>query len=712
MTNAQAAVKNQVILRRRNTGVAFLIMDAPGKHNLLTGEVMSEFDHTLDVAAADSTIKAVVIISGKPDTFVSGADLHEIIKFTDETQSLDLSSRGQAIFNKMANFPKPIVAAINGACLGGGLELVLCCDKRIATSAEITQLGLPEVRLGLIPGLGGTQRLPRLIGVRSAVELILSAETVSAEKALELGILDDVVNPDELLGRSESLAFELAQSGNRCSAERREPDMSPERLKQFLAMAERSVRIKTKGKYPAQMRVLEVIRHGLAEGLREGLRLESKVFAELSVSEVARNLIFLFFTTQQARLGALAASRKSSLPRVKTVGIVGGGLMGTSIAHLAINHGFKVILKTVTAERAYLAAQRVNELIGHADDAATKRENFVCAEQYNQLGEADLILETASEDEPTKIAVLRQIEAAAHAGTIIATNTSSLSVSKLANTLEDASRLLGLHFFHPVEKMPLVELIGHSGSSREAAARAAGFICQLEKSPVTVKDSACFLINRLLFCYLSEAARLAMEQTPLNWVDAAAIDFGMPIGPLALLDEVGLDVANMVAQSLYNAFGERMRPPDILKQGVDLGLIGKKAGRGIYRWDEHGKLLGFDERLLELAVIITDSRPDPETSAKLAERMILPMVDEAARCIEEKIVRRGREVDLCTVLGIGFPPFRGGLLRYADSSGIEPVVKKLEQIYQMNSSQRTVSEYLRKLAQQGRGFHTRSLAED
>jgi 3-hydroxyacyl-CoA dehydrogenase / enoyl-CoA hydratase / 3-hydroxybutyryl-CoA epimerase len=715
-------VRPNVMIRKRSSGIALMILDAAGKVNMLSSGVMDEFENCIRQVAEDDSIKGVGIISGKPDTFLSGADLHEIMKFTDAQQGEALSRRGQHIFNGLADMDKATVVGIHGVCLGGGLELALCCTKRIATDSRITLIGLPEVKLGFVPGLGGTQRLPRLIGVRNSLEVILTGDPVTALRAHELGIIEKLTTPDNLLDQVEAEVLALVQNWQQkkgMSSETPREELAPEKIKSLFAMAERSVRIRTKGNYPAQTRVLEVMKVGLNEGMEAGLEQESKAFGELAVTDVSRNLVFLTFTSEFAKQSALSTAAKESTPPVHTIGIVGSGLMGATIAQLAALNGLNVLLAPVNKDRQAQAAEQVSEiqlrlqkLKAEGKPDAPQQGNIEVVSDDESFARADLLIEAGTEDVVVKKQIFQRLLKTIRPDAVIASNTSSLSISDFARDLPANTQILGLHFFHPVDKMPLVELISHPGTNRSAIAQATAFLAKLGKTPVTVKDSPCFLVNRLLTCYIIETANLMVEKTPVNWLEEAAIDFGMPMGPMALLDEVGLDIANMVNDSLFSAFGERMTPPPELAQALAAGIIGKKTGVGLYLWDESGKRLGFNPAMSEkLHFVFDDTKVDKELGQKLAMRMVLPMVDEAARCLDEKIVRRAREIDLALVMGLGFPPFRGGLLRFADAIGIPKVIEQLEEIYKRKSVKREVSPFLLKLAQDNRGFYTRSSDE-
>lgn len=706
------AEKQQIFVRKKSSGVALILLDVPGKVNLLTQEAMDQFEVALASLERDSDVKAIAIVSGKPDTFVTGADLHELIKLTEASQALAVATRGQQTLDKLSAVTKPTVAGINGVCLGGGLELALACDKRIATDEKITELGLPEVRLGFVPGLGGTQRLPRLIGVKAAVEMILTAKTITAHKALELGLIDQLVKADHLLDAVEAMALELSQTGKPAPSNKALEEMTPEKRKSFFAMSERVVRIRTKGHYPAQTRALEVIQKGLNEGLSVGLKAEAQAFAELSVTEVSRNLVFLFFTTEFIRLSALNTYQKTGASKLTTIGIVGGGMMGTALAQVAALSGLRVMLKTVHDDRQKQVVDKLKEVVDRSESEGRKGE-IVSASDFEALREADVIIEASAEDEQTKKAVLEKISQIAKKDCLIATNTSSLSVGKLADYVTDKKCFLGLHFFHPVEKMPLVELVPQNATSREAIGKASGFVCNLGKMPVSVKDSPSFLVNRLVSFYLGQAARLALQNHPLNWIEEACLDFGMPMPPFMLADEIGLDVTYYCARALENAFGPRMAPPLMLKQMIEVGLLGKKSGRGIYYYNESGKKLDFEPKLFSaLTCIVSDEKADQAHRTSLAESIILPMIDEAARCLDERVVRRPREIDLCAVLGMGFPPFRGGLLRYADSLSMPSLIEKLERIYWDMKLDVQVSAHLKKLDKEGRAFYTRGAGDE
>ncbi|MBX9687691.1 MAG: enoyl-CoA hydratase/isomerase family protein, partial [Candidatus Obscuribacterales bacterium] len=617
---------------------------------------------------------------------------------------------------------------------------------RIASNNKNTILALPETRLGLIPGLGGTQRLPRLIGLKAALDLILSANSIDAAKALELGLLDELVDADDLIAAGERKALSLidSQSWKDLIAQNETAlssvetvkaglfcrnDMSIEKAEKLLSISERAVKLRTKGHYPAQNEAINAIRVGLKEGMSTGLKYEADAFAKLAAGEVAANLISLYFNTDLAKNASLALVKKFPESPLKCLGIIGAGTMGTSLAELAAACGISVILRTddakisIVKEQIHQLAQRGAKSSKHdsekehQDALAKILERIKIVSALDELKEADLIIECVLEDQEIKSEILQKLSELVKDDCVVATNTSSLSISNLSKSLSKAENFLGLHFFHPVDRMPLVEIIPHALTSKNSLARATDFVLKLDKAPQVVKDYPGFLINRLLTVYLFELARLAEEKTPLNWVEDCMLEFGMPMGPLQIMDEIGIDVAFTVAKTLEDGLGERMRSPEIFKRGIAIGMTGKRGGVGFYLWDGERKLAINPDMLEKTEAVISESKCDELEKNRIRDRMLLPMLDEAARCLEEKVVSRAREVDAALILGLGFPAFRGGLLKYADSRGLSSLVAKLEEIYKHtesvgSASHRQLSNLLKKYASDGRGFYSLAGKED
>jgi len=719
MSETKTAVEErQVFLEKLPSGVAFIEFDAPGRSNHLTSHVVEEFEQLLEQLYKDDSIQAVCLYSRKSDNFLLGADLREILTLENKEDALDLTQSGHRIFNRLASLKKLTIAGINGACLGGGLELALCCDKRVATDSPQTILGLPEVNLGFVPGLGGTQRLPRLIGVKQGLELILSAEPISVERAKELGLVDEIVPETGFKERLAQIAVATLKQGPLKKKDEEQLPPLEKRDASLLAAAKRAVRIKTRGFYPAQLQVIDVIETGLVNGLEAGLDKEAETFADLAVSENSRNLVGLFFASELAKHTASGTAAKDPDAAAKTVGVVGGGTMGIGISSLLASRGYNVLFRPQRTDVAGRDKEKILDTIRKAaerkGESAIDTVKVEWVENDSQFAPADIIIEAVEENVATKVGVFASAQKHTRKDCVFASITSSLSVASMRSELPEDTQLVGLHVFHPVDKMPLIEVATHTSVSRSSNARISGLIAKLEKIPVNVKDTPCFLVNRLLCCYLMEAARLAEAKIPLPWIDSAALAFGMPMGPLTVLDEVGIDLAMIVAESLHAAHGERAALPDSLIATERLGLKGKRSESGIIVWDENGKKLGFHPLLAsELGLVIDNPEASNEDLEKVAKRLILPMIDEAARCLEEKVVRRAREIDIATVFGIGFPAFRGGILRYADSYGLANVERDLTKIYaETPKPHRTVSGTIKKHAQAGTKFYPQSASAD
>lgn len=739
MTNNTAERKRELTIIKRPSGVALIMFDSTAKYNSLGAPVRVELDESLDHIAKDDSIIGIICISGKHDSFIIGADIPEIRKCETREQVLDLCRKGQILFDKLFNFRKPAVAAINGSCFGGGVELALACHKRVATNEKHTIFSMPETRLGLIPGLGGTQRLPHLVGLKSALDMILSASTISAEEALANGLIDELVEAGQLIESAEKMVLEYAKSddwknrNSRGAGVKATPqckvELEPEKAQKLLAISERAIKLRTKGNYPAQIEAIKVIREGLTHGFEKGILAESESFADLAVGEVSANLISLFLNTDFAKASAQSMVQKVNGSQVKTLGLVGAGVMGIGLAERAAAAGIKVLLKTkpekmdsVKEELRQLAIRSAHQ--SKSDSQADKDavlqsilDRISIVHEEKDLDLADLILESVIEDEKTKQDLLSKFSKQKDS-LILATGTSSLSVTKLSASVEKPENFIGIHFFHPVALMPLVELISHAGTAKQTLARAMDLVLKLDKTPIVVKDSPGFLINRLLTVYLFEVARLAGESKPLNWLEETMLEFGMPMGPIQLMDEIGIDVSFTVANTLEEGFGERMKSPEIFHKARAMGLQGKRSNVGLYLWEGGEKKIKINPDLLEkTGAVWTEEKCPEDEKAKLTERMLYPMIDEAARCLEEKVIARPREIDFALILGTGFPAFRGGLLRYADTRGLRNIVARLEEIYSESaskgtSSQRQVSTLLKNYAEQGRSFYSLAGAKE
>lgn len=691
------------------SGVAILWFNCAGKVNVLGHNVLLELTELIPQIKADKKIKALIIASSKPDTFVSGADLHEIMSFDSQEQAHKLSKEGQAVFNQLENLGKPTVAAIHGACLGGGLEVALCANFRISSDSDLSIFGLPEVRLGLIPGLGGTQRLPRLIPVRLALEYILTSEIVSATKALELGIVDQVVPYSELYKAAEELALAILE--DRAKPRPAKEEESPEKLKKLFATMERSIKIRLKGNYPAPLKAIEAVQLSTTATLEEGLALEAKSFAELASDKTSSNLIQLFFSQDFTARSAARTAEKSGAKPIKTLGVIGSGIMGLDIAKLAAVHGINVRVKTSSVERAKeMADFDAAHEEAHASTLAggtSQRGKITFSEQLSVLSDCEMVIEAVPEDSKLKQKLLAEVEKHVADDCVLITNTSALELIELGQEMSKPERFVGLHFFYPVDKMPLVEVISHPSTNAKTNSLALGLVTKLGKVPIGVKDSVGFLVNRLLTTHLMEASRMLDEGYPFNWIEDAAVQFGLPMGPFTLVDELGLSLCFSVANKLHAAFGERFTPPIAMKTTAAAGLRGKSSGAGCYHWDASGRKLEINPDFARITnMTVSTEKATAEQIAEIQHRLIFVIVDEAARCLEEKVVRKPRELDLALVIGSGFPPFRGGVLRYADSFGIPQLIEELNKTYTTCEPKRQISSLLTSMSESGRRFYS------
>lgn len=699
----------------RPDGVAVYSIDTKSGVNQLSSDVIRSFTEGLDFIAKEPQIKALILASGKENVFMAGADIREILKTTDQSVAKMLIGNGHVALNKVLALKMPVVAAVDGICFGAGLELILCCDKRIATNNPNTLIGLPEVNIGLLPGLGGTQRLPRLIGLKAALEIILSAEPVSARKALELGIVDQVVAQSELIDSAAKLALNLLKSSYDRTSERAAQDAKTEEgdggLKKrlnTLKITDRAVRVRTRGQYPAPKMVMEVIEKGLNEGLEAGLIAETNAFAELAVSSIAKNMINFYISKEMA---FQTARRALEAGGVTTLGVIGTGRMGAELAETAASKHMNILLKSSSAEKANAAVELLTKRIEtvfteNLDYQGKPQPTIKTADSYEDFAPAQLVVEAVYEDLNLKNKVVDELSRVVPSTTLIASNTSSFSIADMAKLSAHPENVVGLHFFSPLDRLELVEVVTHERTDAAVLKRALAFVGQLGKVPVPVKDSPGFLVNRLLCMFLNDAARMGSEKIPLNWIDDTAINFGLPFGAFWLFDDLGWDLCNKVCRLLFESFGPRYTPPLMLDNILPFGFDGKRTNAGLYLWDESGKRLGWNTEFMPQAgICVSEEKPDEETSTLIRDRLFLPMIDEAARCLEDKIVRKAREVDLALGLGIAFPRFRGGLLRYADDLGIDYVVERLEMIYAKYEPHREISDFLRNLHKEGRRFY-------
>ncbi len=678
-------------------GVAACLLDVPGEPvNTLSSEVAEELAELLRALAKDAAVKAVVIASGKPGGFIAGAKIEMIQAVRSAAEAEALSRAGQRRMNDLERFPKPVVAAIHGACLGGGLELALACHWRIATDDRKTQLGQPEVQLGIIPGAGGTQRLPRLVGIAAALELILSGKSVKPRKAAKLGLVDEVVPAPILLEVARRRARELASG-----AVRREAPAGMKKLRkdglgaiQKMALEEnalgrellfrearRTLLRKSGGHYPAPEKALEAVKHGYEKGFERGLEREARLFGELAVSDVSKRLIDIFFATTALKKDS-GVDDASVKPRdVRSVGVLGGGLMGSGIAFVTAGAGIPVRVREKDDAAAAKALGNVRALL----DERVKRRSIDRLERqatmrlltsttdWSGFERVDLVIEAVFEDLGLKREMVRAFEKVNAKG-IFASNTSSIPIGKIAEASSRPELVLGMHYFSPVQKMPLLEVIVTPRTAPDATATAVAIGKKQGKTVIVVNDGPGFYTSRVLAPYMNEAAEILLEGAPIEDIDAALTRFGMPVGPITLLDEVGIDVGAKVGKILHEAFGDRMVPPKALESVIADGRLGRKSKKGFYTYG--GKKKEVDETVYDL--LPGGKRRKTLSRDEIAERVVLQLVNEAVRCLGEGILRSARDGDVGAIFGLGFPPFLGGPFRYADAIGPKALLDRVE----------------------------------
>ena len=666
-------------------GIAVVTLDLKDHPvNVISRAVKDEFNVAFERLAAESGVQAVALFSGKPDNFIAGADIEEFLKLSSAAEAERLSADGQEMLSRVAAFPKPVVVGIHGACLGGGLEFALACAYRVATDHPKTQLGLPEVQLGLLPGAGGGQRLPRLIGARAALDIILAGKVERARKAFQLGIVDELVPPAILRDITLAAAKKLAGGWR---PRRKRPggfvgwvlDGNPLGRMLVFRMARQQVLKQTGGNYPAPLAALEAVEYGLRHGIAEGLKREAQLFGRLAVTDVSRKLVQIFFATTQLKKDYGVADE------VKRLCIVGAGFMGAGIAGTAVAQaGVDVRMKDSDLPRVAKGLIAAREIL---DDRLKRRRitkyehtRLIAlvsgSDSYAGFGRADLVIEAVFEDLQVKQQVLREVEAATPEHAVFASNTSTIPITRIAEAAQRPERVIGMHFFSPVARMPLLEVIPGAHTTPGTVSTAVAFGRRMGKTAIVVKDTPGFWINRILAPYMNEAGHILLEGVAIEEIDRLMVQWGFPVGPITLLDEVGLDVAQKASGVLHAAFGDRLVPAPVFALLVKDGRLGRKAGKGFYKY-ANGKKRGVDPAAYALVGVHPNGGVRP---AEILQRVVLTMLNEAARAVGEGVVRSPRDGDIGALFGFGFPPFRGGPLRHVDDLGAARVVADLERL--------------------------------
>ena len=696
--------------------VAVIWLDQPDqKLNALSLGLLGEFTALLDQIEQDDQVQAAVLISRKPECFVAGADIREFLQFETAQEAEHASAQGKRLFDRMASCPKPFLAAINGACLGGGLELALACCYRIATSHPKTVLGLPEVKLGLLPGAGGTQRLPRLIGLQQALPIMLSGKNVYPYPARKRGLVDEVIHPHGLLQAAKAAARQLA--AGKPPKKRKRPFMqrllegNPIGRRLIYRTARKRTLKQTWGNYPAPMRIIEVVATGMEKGIRPGNAAESKAFGELMQTPQSHQLIQLFFamTSGKAR-GWLAGQER----KVKEIGVLGAGLMGAGIAQVSALRGCSVRLKDLDQKALAQGEKSVwHDLQGRVKkramtaferDQAMSRIHPVTG--YEGFGRVQLVIEAVFEDLQLKRRILAQTEEATSSQAIFASNTSAIPIGQIAAQARRPEQVIGMHYFSPVPKMPLLEIIATEQTADWVVATAAQLGVRQGKTVIVVGDGPGFYTTRILSPLMNEALILLAEGASVEQLDQAMRRFGFPVGPVTLMDEVGIDVGAHVGRTLGSAFADRGVPPNpVMEQLAEAGYQGRKNRRGFYLYPQ-GKKRKKKRVNREIYSHFGGPHRKRFKEKEIQDRLSLIMVNEAAHCLQEKILQTPRDGDLGAVLGLGFPPFLGGPFRYIDSLGVKSVTGRLDELRDVHGLRFEAAEILREFARQGRLFYS------
>ncbi|MCH7760108.1 enoyl-CoA hydratase/isomerase family protein [candidate division TA06 bacterium] len=674
--------------------IAILEFDQPdSKVNVLNSDSMEEFADTINILTnkPKSEVQALLMTSKKEGVFIAGADIQEIEHIRSVEEAKEKAEKGKEILNSLQNFDRITIAVINGACLGGGLELALACQYRVASFGYRVKIGLPEVNFGILPGLGGTQRLPRLIGLTRALTMILSGKIISGREALRVGLIDRLFPEARLMEESLDFVYGLLEGKEKVNRRRKKRvsqiflENTPFGRAILYSQAKKNVLRKTKGFYPAPLKALEVIKNTYGKNGPKGFLLESESFSELAVTDVSKNLIKVFALNEEFKKFPWVRDPIQPV-EIHKCAVVGAGVMGGGIAQLLSYYDIPTRIKDIHYDALKKALHTARGIYDSALKKRRLKKNQVDIKlgfisptiTYKGFENADLIIETVVEELAVKQKVFEELSQIVPRQAIIASNTSSLPITQIAEATHSEDRVVGLHFFNPVHRMPLVEIIKSSKTSDQTLATVIAFARRLGKVVIVVKDGVGFLINRILLPYINEAAFLLEEGMRIERVDQIARNFGMPVGPLELADEVGIDVGVKVAKRLEDAYGERMRVASILEKVQQKGLLGKKTQQGFYLHKRKRKIPNPD--IYQMMNSSIQKKISDEVALK---RMIYTMINEAARCLEEKVVDRPRTIDIGMILGTGFPPFRAGLLRYADSVGMEAIVRDLQHFEKM-----------------------------
>jgi 3-hydroxyacyl-CoA dehydrogenase/enoyl-CoA hydratase/carnithine racemase len=696
-------------------GVAILRLNNPPV-NQLSKPFVEEMKEALMSAYGDNEVKAV-ILTGTEKNFIAGADITEIQQVKGRDFILPLVMENNRFLNSIEQGPKPVIAALNGNCLGGGLEIAMASHYRIA--AKGIQVGQPEVQIGLIPGAGGTQRLPRLVGLPDALKIIATGQPISSGEGLEKGCIDEVVPPESLLEKALGAAqrFISGELNHRDRMTRLRKDRLPNFVtkKMIISFARGEAEKKGKG-YIAPFKAIEAMERGLSDDFEADLKIEAELFSDCAVSDVAKNLIGIFLNTRAA--GKLPRIKGVEPQKIKTVAMLGGGAMGSGITNLLLSNGFETILWDINDEAIQKGLSAIRKTfaypikIGKMTQEELDRkihDHVTTTTSLDDMKRADLIIEAVLEDMNIKQGIWKKLQEICLPEVTFATNTSALPITEMASVLRDPDRMIGLHFFNPAERMPLLEIICGKKTSDGTLATSVAFARAIRKVPIVVNDGPGFYVSRQLGALMGESTFMIGEGVDGALIEEAVLDFGMPMGPATLSDLTGIDIGYHVGRNFEKSFGDRWKMSPIYDLVYQTGCYGRKTGSG---WLDYSSEKPVPNPKVQEVIkkYLKEKKIQPKKSShkEIVDRMLARAINEAAYMIQEEICDRPQDMDLAIIYGLGFPPYRGGILRYADVWGIRNVYEHLLKLEQEQGVRFKPASLLKEMAESGRTFYGRA----